>query len=284
MLLLLVGFRFYRFNLSIEHKSYFFSRTNFDFFIFLLIVGLISAAGYLINDIVDVEVDKVNRPNKVLVYSRKASWGIYITMNVVAICLSILVAESVLTFVFFMASIVFLYWYSILFQKLPIIGNIVVASLTAIIPFLYLEFDVIIYKPNYFIKVPYYFSIIGFFVTLFREIVKDVEDINGDEQCGYKTLPVLIGTNLTRNLLLVFMWLLIVVPSLLVWLILPFSTDYFSFLFGVIFSLISNEFIFFIILLTYILSLFFVHKKKYRKASLFLKLTLFSGVLILFVL
>ncbi|MCT4581538.1 MAG: UbiA family prenyltransferase [Flavobacteriales bacterium] len=284
MLLLLVGLRFYRFNLSVAYKSYFFSRSDVEFLILLVIVGLISAAGYLVNDIIDVDVDKVNRPNKSLAYSKKTSWIIYTAMNVSAICLSILVVESVVTFVFLMAAIVFLYWYSILFQKQPLIGNIVVASLTAIIPFLYIEFDAIVEKPYYFIEVPYFLSVIGFFITLFREVVKDIEDLKGDRECGYKTLPVLIGENTTRNLLIVLMCSFILLPTLLVWSILPFSIDYFSFLFGLILTLFSNEFILFIVFLIYILSLYFVFKKQYSKASLFLKLTLFSGVLILFIL
>ena len=82
MLLLLVGLKVFNYHSFVQGGNYVFLRSTTAFIFFLMTVGLISIAGYLVNDIVDVEVDKINRPNKRLAFSKNILWGIYIFLNV----------------------------------------------------------------------------------------------------------------------------------------------------------------------------------------------------------
>lgn len=276
MLLLLVGFRVYEFHLFVESGNYIFSRSTLEFIYLLITVGLISAAGYLVNDIVDVEVDKINKPNKKLAFSKNVLWGIYVLMNSLAIGLSmILINELGLTFIILISAIILLLLYSILFQKLPLIGNLVVSSLAGVLPVLYHDFDTILITghANVSLGISYQYIIIsymtfGFIISLFRELIKDIEDIKGDKKGGYKTLAVIVGVDVLKRYLMAFMFL-------------------FSLVLGVIVMMSNFSFdliLFLSVLFFYILSMIKVYKNDFTKASLFLKLTLFSGVLILFVL
>lgn len=276
MLLLLVGLRVYKYHLFVEEGNYIFSRSTQEFIILLITIGLISAAGYLVNDILDVIVDEVNVPQKKLAFSNKILWSIYFVMNGLAVVLSLLISETLLTLFILITSIILLFLYSKVFQKLPLIGNLVVASLAGVLPVLYEDFDLIFIKKNGIINFSYQFTIyfyvfFGFVVSLFREVIKDIEDIEGDRKGGYKTLAVLLGENLIKPYLLFFMFLVLLVFLILIIpnLILSFSFSHLMMVLGVCF---------------YIVSMIYAYKIDFSKSSLFLKLTLFSGVLILFIL
>lgn len=277
MLFLLIGLRFYFWRHIAVDVYHNFKQSHFDFLLLLLTVGLISSAGYLVNDLFDIKADKINKPEKRLPYSNSILWGIYAVMNVLAILLALYITESSLTQIILFGSIVLLFLYSFLFQKLPLLGNVVVAILAGFLPVLYYSFDVEIkihiYKhPSLlFLDTVFYYFCFGFGVTLLRELVKDIEDIKGDKNSNYKTFPVLIGVKGSQILFYILISLFTVGL---------FYLD----------GLIINNFLFdavYYYLLTFIflsISIFQVYKANFSKASLFLKLTLFSGVLILFIL
>lgn len=285
MLFLLVGLRFYFWRHTAVDVYHNFEQSHFDFFLLLLTVGLISSAGYLVNDIFDINVDKVNKPEKRLAYSSSILWGIYTVMNILAILLALYITESRLTQVILYGTIVLLFFYSFFLQKLPLLGNIVVAILAGFLPLLYYSFDsmqvdysMVVMLSNHgmildwkLIPVTFLYSFLGFGITLLRELVKDIEDIKGDKNSNYKTFPVLIGVKGSQILFYVLAFLFIVCLLYLNHSIIN------NFLFDVVYYY----------LLTFIflsISIFQVYKANFSKASLFLKLTLFSGVLILFIL
>ncbi len=281
MLLLLVGLKVFNYHSFVQGGNYVFLRSTTAFIFFLMTVGLISIAGYLVNDIVDVEVDKINRPNKRLAFSKNILWGIYIFLNVLAIAFSIFIANSAVTFLILMAAIVLLFLYSMILQKLPLVGNLVVALLAGVLPLLYDKFDLVLCVEKgidllsgfkYSLTIPIYGGL-GFIVTFSREIVKDMEDVVGDRQAGYRTLAVIFGVDNVKRYLLVFMFL-----SLLLWLffIVLYIMEVSSFSFVSVFIMLA--------VICFFLSMLQINKDEYSKASLYLKLSLFSGVLMLFIL
>ncbi len=229
MLLLLAGLRFYFWKHFVKLEVYSFERSSTDFLYLLLTIGLISVGGYLVNDLFDIEVDKVNKPEKKLPFSKPVLWLIYIGVNVLAIIIVLLISENSLTEIILLGTIILLFLYSFAFQKLPLIGNILVAVLAGVLPVLYLVFDSITvdfsnavmlsdYGVNLNLQLTsvifLYFSI-GFGITLLREFVKDIEDLKGDKLSNYKTLPVLASIRMSKILFYIFSVLFIFGISIL---------------------------------------------------------------------
>ena len=165
---------------------------NADAMISMGIVVLLMIITNLSNDILDIETDSINKPNRPLIASPSA---ISLFRNAILICV-----VSVFILSFFMnllaqciaiASIPFLMFYSKLFKALPLIGNIFVAFYLAMV-FIFIE--IAITNSVELMLIP---SIFAFGISLIREIIKDIEDFNGDYASGIKTLPILIGINMS---------------------------------------------------------------------------------------
>ena len=269
MLLLLIGLRyfFYR-NFSNDYILYF-QRTTIEFGVFLCIIALVTISGYIINDYYDYEVDKINCPNKVYVIPHDKMLFVYFILNFLAIVLSVQFGKIVFSII--SGTILLLYLYSKYLQKLPLIGNIAIAFLSAILPWLYLQFDDMqmpttngVNKEIINITI-FTYATFGFWITLLREIVKDMQDKAGDEQGGYKTLPITLGVNKT----IVFLVILTLLPAALINYIVYF---YFHTSIGVaVLDIILSIYLFFLI------------KHKFKPAGIALKIILFLGVLLLYI-
>ena len=276
MLVLLIGLRFYFLNASTKGIVNLVGRTTTDFILLLFVVGLIAAAGYLINDLVDVEVDKVNKPEKKLAYTPPILYGIYVAMNGLAVFISLLLDLNSIIQLILLSSIILLFIYSFLFQKLPLIGNLTVAFLAGMLPLLSYNFVVLttnniqIGENLSSLSVLLLYVYFGFGITLLRELVKDIEDLKGDEAAHYKTYPVVVGVKSSQVLFYMLVSL-------------------FCIGMGFLNHFMINNFVvdnWFYYTPTFILlgwSSYQVYEGNYSKASLFLKICLFSGVLILFV-
>lgn len=169
---------------------YFFVSKIFDSTIFLIITSIlfITAGGYIINDYYDIEIDKINKPNKKTIghfISKREVLVLYFLINIVG--LSIISKVSILLLLIFSGVIILLWFYSFSFKKEAIIGNITVAILASI-PLIIIQ---LYYLPpsNYL----FIYAFFAFGITLIREIVKDIEDIKGDQLMKCKTLPIRIG-------------------------------------------------------------------------------------------
>jgi 4-hydroxybenzoate polyprenyltransferase len=179
---------------------------------------LITAAGNVINDYFDQKVDKINKPNKVIVgktVNRKMAILIHQGLNGIALSLSIWVA-SVYHFwqlLFIPLTIMFLlWWYSPLLKKKPFVGNLLVAICTAAVPVfasitdLYLLRDSLkVMTVNNTMALQSYswlwvlgISAFAFVLTMIREAVKDAEDVPGDRSERYQTLPIVWGMKRTK--------------------------------------------------------------------------------------
>lgn len=275
MLGLLVGFRIYFYKHYVAEGLEAFARTNFDFTLLLLTIGIISSAGYLVNDIFDVETDKVNKPTKKLPYNKATLWVIYSSMNIFAVILTFIVSDNIAIKAILLGTIIALYLYSFIFQKLILIGNFIIAFLSGLLPFVYLFFEGISINTDYDrakIGIVIFYSIIAFSITLLREVIKDKQDEKGDQLAGYRTLSNSISL-FSFNLVTV---LYLVVSSILtVFFILGTKLHVFH----------QDKMYFWLICYAiYISSSYFILKGNYKRGSLVLKLTLFIGILFLYLL
>ena len=205
----------------------------FQFSLLLLSIVLISAAGYIINDIEDVISDKINKPKKLIVSKvitkEKANQWYKIT-NTLGIALGILfclnISKPTYSFIFIGASLL-LYLYSKKLKSKPLIGNLIIAFLIGISIFIlaFFEFNFILKTEpqNLAFTIITVLSIFAFCMNLTREIIKDIEDVNGDYALKISTLPILLGVNRTKNIAN----LTILLPiGLLLFILLNFSESY----------------------------------------------------------
>lgn len=166
--------------------------------LFLLSIStlLIAAAGYIINDYYDVKIDFINKPDRVVVgrsiARRNALFlhGIFSGMGIViGLYLSLWIGAVNLFSVFL------LWFYSNTLKRKPFIGNFAVALLTGLS---ILIVDALFYPHHSLIWI---YALFAFFMTLVREIVKDMEDLKGDNTFGCKTLPILWGIRRTKGVI-----------------------------------------------------------------------------------
>ena len=175
--------------------------------ILLLIAGsvLIAAAGNIINDVFDVDIDRINKPNKVLldkVFSKRFAIITYSIFNLVALICGMFLNPQI--FFVFIFSIMLLILYSAYFKRLLLIGNLTVSILIALSVFI-----VWIYRPFGNFGILLFYSAFAFLSTFIREIIKDIEDIEGDEKLQCLTFPIVYGIKFARNLILFIMLALI---------------------------------------------------------------------------
>lgn len=169
-----------------------------DYFLLWLICFstlAITASGNIINDIYDREIDEVNKPRYNTIGVRLSvsnAWLIAWTLNILGIGFGFLV-DSRLGIVNLLV-VLFLWLYSYKLKCMPLLGNLVVAVLMG------LAVWVVNYAAD-FCSLPFYLYVMFAALTgLVREMVKDLEDIEGDSAVGCKTLPVAVGTAFSKSL------------------------------------------------------------------------------------
>ncbi len=156
----------------------------------------IAAAGYIINDYYDIKIDLINKPEKVVVgkvLKRRVVMAAHIALNAAGIGVGVLL-WWVLGFIHFAAA--FLLWfYSNRLKRLPLIGNLTIALLSGLAVFVVS----ILYRDHRLLIDVY--ALFAFAISLIREIIKDMEDVEGDALFGCRTLPIIWGIRKTKNLL-----------------------------------------------------------------------------------
>ena len=185
-----------------------------------LVLGalLITAAGNVINDYFDQKVDKINKPEKVIVgrgINRKMAILIHQGLNALAVGLVLWVgiSSAYIELVIVPLLIMFLlWWYSPVFKKRPIIGNALVAFCTAVVPVFAVLPDMHLLKSELASSAWNGMSIytyawlwvlgvalFAFVLTMIREAVKDAQDEPGDRAGNYQTIPILWGMQRTKR-------------------------------------------------------------------------------------
>ncbi|TDE18228.1 geranylgeranylglycerol-phosphate geranylgeranyltransferase [Dyadobacter psychrotolerans] len=165
----------------------------------------IAAAGYIINDYFDIKIDIVNKPERVVVgryLKRRWAMGAHQVLNVLGAALGLLVSPWV--FLVNVFSITLLWFYSERFKRKAFIGNFIVSLLTGFS----LLILTVYYPENRHLV--FIYAVFSFFISLIREVVKDMEDIKGDEAHGCRTLPIVWGIRRTKTFLYVVLFLFVV--------------------------------------------------------------------------
>lgn len=154
------------------------------------------ASGYIINNFYDSEKDLINRPQKSMLdrlVGQNTKLVFYFVLNFIAIIFASYVSFRAV--VFFSLYIFGIWFYSHKLKKLPIIGNLVSATLS-ITPF----FAIFIYYKN-FETVIFVHAVFLFLIIAMRELTKDLENIRGDLALNYKTIPIVYGEYTSKVML-----------------------------------------------------------------------------------
>jgi geranylgeranylglycerol-phosphate geranylgeranyltransferase len=180
---------------------------------------LICAAGNAANDLLDIEGDRTNHPRRVLVMGKlSAKYARNLALGLNAVALVMAASISLLMVVIALVTIGLLGAYNLRMKRIPLVGNVVVASLAAM-TFLTggLAVDPVL---AFGLPGPLVAAAFALLFHLVREIVKDVQDMDGDRRAGLDSLPLRIGVSRALSLalgLFVVVGLLTYVPVMLNW-------------------------------------------------------------------
>ena len=231
-----------------------------------LSAALTAAAGNVINDIYDKEADKINHTDRPLakgIVSDKNAWAEYFVLTFLAVLISAFINQTAFAIVGLTS--ILLYLYSIRLKKIPLLGNITVAYLTGL-TFVYGGVAVNNVTDAF---IPAAFA---FMINLIRELIKDIEDIEGDKKVGLTSFPIKFGTKAATRLITSLTVVLIFITFY------PFLNNIYKIEFFVIAMILVNP------VLVYFLKV--LHEdngyKNLKKLSNMLKLNMVIGLLAIF--
>jgi 4-hydroxybenzoate polyprenyltransferase len=205
----------------------------YDFTLLVAATIFITAGGYVINDYFDIKTDLINK-GKVIVgtkISRRRAMMWHNIFNMVGVALGFYIswkAGYMLMGAIFLIVSGLLYFYSASYKRQFLVGNVVVATLTAMVPILVVIYEwPALYKfyavnatdlPKFDFIVYWIggFALFAFLTTLTREIIKDIEDFEGDLAYGRNTVPVVIGV-LNAKIVSVSLVIITIVLLYLTW-------------------------------------------------------------------
>jgi 4-hydroxybenzoate polyprenyltransferase len=186
--------------------------TLYDPRLFLLVIAtlMVAAGGYIINDYYDVKIDLINKPQRVVIgksITRRYAILFHTLLSLGGVLLGLFLSWKIAALNFVSATL--LWWYSNNLKRQPFVGNLVVALLTGIAIWLVDS----LYKTGHLLIVTY--ASFAFFITLIREIIKDMEDLKGDQTFGCQTLPIVWGMRKTKQVIYVILTIFLLTVLLL---------------------------------------------------------------------
>ncbi len=258
-------------------------------FILLVFASLfIAAAGYIINDYFDINIDEVNKPHKMVVdklISRRWAIAWHFMLSTSGIIFTILAVPFAQKWYLILANILcvaLLWFYSTNFKKSLLTGNIVISLLTSwtILIIFFSKFDLtdafgagntINHK---FFRLAILYAGFAFIVSLIREAIKDMEDMTGDARYGCRTMPIVWGVNATK--VYVAVWMIVLIAALVIlevyvlqfkwWLAIAYSVPAIIFPLVVILSKLRKS----------------VSPAHFHKLSTIMKMVMLAGILSMF--
>jgi 4-hydroxybenzoate polyprenyltransferase len=200
--------------------------------LFLLLVTasvFIAAAGYIINDYFDLNIDQVNKPHKLVVEKIiKRRWAIvwHLSLSAIGILLSFYIGSKVNNILIGFANLLcvaLLWFYSTTFKRTLLIGNVIISLLSAwVILVLYfsewsriLQTDIArdqLFAMTRVFRLAFLYAGFAFIISLIREVVKDIEDMPGDAKYGCRTMPIVWGVHVAK--LFISTWLVVLIAAL----------------------------------------------------------------------
>lgn len=185
---------------------------DWQYGLLVLSTVLIAAGGYVINNIFDQDTDNDNKPNNVIVgksISETNAYSIYVALNITGVSigfyLSNVIAKPGFAALFILIAAT-LYFYAINWKQMLLIGNFIVALLLSFSVIIIGIFDLfpVVNQSNqplmanlFSILIDY--AVFAFMINFIREIVKDLEDVNGDYNQGMRTLAITLGISRTAK-------------------------------------------------------------------------------------
>lgn len=192
---------------------------GFQWFLLGVASVALAASGNVINDIMDQDIDLVNKPDKVVVgkiIPESLAWNIYYAFSAIGIGAGVWLSEALSSpyhgAIFIMVSAA-LWFYSTSFKRKLVVGNLIVAGLGALVVMMpnFMEYRCnsgnpivaeaiehgakMMFPAQGFIMA---FAAFSFITTLIREVIKDMQDMKGDDSEGASTLPITIGFTATK--------------------------------------------------------------------------------------
>lgn len=255
--------------------------TEFEFFILVISCVLIAGGGYVINDIEDLEIDAINKPDKKLIenqISKDQATNLYTALTFLGVLggffLSYVKGYTYIGIIHLITAGM-LYFYSTSYKCIPLLGNLIISFLSALVV-------IIVIVPEPFAKdnsavmlMIALYAFFSFVTTFIREIIKDIEDLEGDKQYGCSTLASSLGIKKSK-------WFCIILTFLVVSLL----------LYAQIFSRQWESLIPFLYICIFIDIPFLVllrklykseNKSDFKKASFWIKLIMFTGIISLLI-
>jgi 4-hydroxybenzoate polyprenyltransferase len=248
---------------------------------------LIAAAGYIINDYFDLNIDLVNKPQKLVIEKViKRRWAIlwHLSLSFIGIILSFYVSWKTRAWWVVIANtscVLALWFYSTNFKKKLLTGNLIISILTAwvILVIGFLEYfmirkwpdTVVFVDTSKLLRLTFLYAGFAFIISLIREVVKDLEDMPGDAKYGCKTMPIKWGVNATKVFAATWLVVLITILVIVMVYVLPFQW-WWPALYGVVLLLFP---------MLYILRKLYTAKtnKDFHIVSNWLKFVMLTGIL-----
>ncbi len=257
--------------------------TDINYILLVIATVCIAAGGYVINNIMDQDTDEIAKPQNRVVgvsISETVAYNWYIGLTIVGVGIGFYLSNVIYKPTFasmFILVATLLYMYATSFKQIPVLGNVVVALMLSTSIIIIGLFDILpaIDVDNRFrmkeaFDILIHYAIFAFIINLIREIVKDMEDMDGDYQSGINSLPIAIGVQKTKIIVGVLTVIAIAILAYYV------NSNLFELDYVVYYAmiLIVGPLIYFGVKL-----LNAATKKEYHHLSLVLKIILFFGIL-----
>lgn len=268
--------------------------TDWPFFWLVFSTVIIAAGGNIINDYFDVRADRVNKPDRLIItkhVKKRTAIFLHWTINFVAFSIALYLSWIMDSFWYLfihLFSINVLWFYSMYFKRRFLIGNVLIAALTALVPVLvgiffyqhnlsnteWYNMKLFPFKldgstPVIILYISFGLAIFAFLLNFAREIVKDLEDVEGDKKLSAKTLPITWGEKRSKWVIGLILLTAICAAGLFIYLVEAFT--FMTVLPGIIAAVI--------ILTAMILAMTASTKKQYRTINHCIKLAMTVGLL-----
>lgn len=267
---------------------------SLTFFLLVLSTTMIAAAGNIINDYFDIKADLVNKPERVVIgnqVKRRVAILSHWLINFLAFSMAVYLSWKLQTYWYLfihLLTINLLWYYSLRLKREFFIGNLLIAGLTAMVPLLvgYYYFHIqevnilktveIDFYPftegtisNYTLLLTFAISGFAFVMNLAREVIKDMEDVEGDKKLRAKTVPIVLGIAKTKWIAGVFLSATIIISTSigLVYSSIPIVSMLPVFISG------------FLILVCFVLLVISSSKSQFRTINHLIKLAMIFGLL-----
>ena len=244
---------------------------------FIIITMIIGAAGYVINDYYDSRIDSINKPERWIAgntWSLAKVMRFYKWLVVIGAICSLALAfrlEMLMYFPIYLLAIVGLQLYSAKLKCIPVLGNLWVSIFCAGVVLIVAVPDIVNGTPDVLYPSFWPYVLFAFLTTWYREMIKDLEDLQGDKEMNCKTFVVRFGDKAGKYfsfVIAVVLWI-----TLYWWENLQVSSYAASGLW--------------IIQVAVILSMYFIWRAQfsgdYRKASIMVKIIMVMGTLLLLI-